>query len=389
MNRNINELQYLRAFAIIVVMTHHMDHNLFTWESVARQTFYTYFSARAALDMFFALSGFVIARLLFHDLANTENRFHDMQVSCIFWVRRAWRLLPAAWLWLVITLALTIFFNQSGVFGAVRDAWSGVLTAFLQVANLKFGDCFLHYSCGPTFAYWSLSLEEQFYIFLPILLIFARKWFLHVILILAFTQMFVLPLLLPDHMRLQGFLLGVLLAIWSKSPTYRIFEPTILGRSKVLRWGVLGFLLTCICAMNANIIPQFMLLQLSALIGTALVFIASFNNGYLWKVDGALKAFGLWLGSRTYTMYLCHIPMYLLTREVAWRILGPEQPLGPQHFWYLLVAGVGATVVCSELTYSFLEKPLRIRGIRLSNEMKKRQQAERSATADNKLPLID
>lgn len=388
MKRNINELQLLRGFGIVAIMIDHTEFNLFPWQSEAMEKFHTYFSATAGMDMFFALSGFVIARLLFSDFQSIQDRFSSMQIVSVFWLRRAWRLLPAAWLWLTLTVLLALLFNQHGSFGAFRDAWSGALTAYLQVANLKFGDCFMHYSCGPTFPYWSLSLEEQFYIFLPLLMIFSGKWFVRILLVLAFTQMFVQPLVLPDYMRLQGFLLGVLLAVWSRSPTYRIFEPKFLGKNKLVRWATVSFLMMCMFAMSNKIVPQFMIFQLSAIIGAILVFIASFDQNYLWK-DGWLKTLGLWLGSRAYAMYLCHIPVFLLTRELCLRLMEPGTILGPEHFWYLLAGGVSLVVVLSEATYSLIERPLRSRGMSITNQMKQRQQAEREAAEAGKTPLID
>lgn len=378
MNRNINELQYLRGFGILVVMLHHMKGNLFTWNSVHLSTFYTYFAGTAALDMFFVLSGFVICRLLTNDLGRAQDRHHALQISCVFWLRRAWRLLPAAWLWLALAVLLTILVNESNAFGSVRDAWGGALAGFLQVANLKFGDCWLGgYFCGPTFPYWSLSLEEQFYIFLPLLMMFSGKWFLRIILVIAFTQFFVPALTLPSYIRLQGFLLGVLLGIWSHSPTYRIFEPVFLKNRKWVRLAVLSTLLLFMCSMNHRLVPGFMLFQLSAIIGALLVFIASFDEGYLWK-EGWITKFGLWLGSRAYAMYLCHIPLFYLTREIAYRILGPDVKLGQEHFWYLLLGSLFLIVVLSELTFSLLEKPLRRRGMKISDQLTTRQQQERA-----------
>jgi peptidoglycan/LPS O-acetylase OafA/YrhL len=272
MNRSINELQLLRGFGILVVMLHHMKDNLFTWSSVYLKTFYTYFAGTAALDMFFVLSGFVICRLLTNDLGKAENSLDSMQISCVFWLRRAWRLLPAAWLWLVIAVLLSIVANDSNAFGSVRDAWGGALSAFLQVANLKLAHCWTEgYFCGPTFPYWSLSLEEQFYIFLPLLMIFSGKWFLRILLAIAFTQFFVPVLTLTPFVRIQGFVLGVLLAIWSKSPTYRVFEPVFLKNRTWIRRLVLCTLLLWMCSMSTNIVPGFMLFQLSAIIGAILV----------------------------------------------------------------------------------------------------------------------
>ena len=78
-------------------------------------------------------------------------------------------------------------------------------------------------------------------------------------------------------------------------------------------------------------------------------------------------------------MYLCHIPLFYLTREIAFRILGPDVPLGPQHFWYLLLGSMTLIVVCAELTYSLLEKPLRRKGMLIAGEMMARQESERAA----------
>jgi len=378
MNRNINELQLLRGFGILTVMAHHMNGSLFTWGGPWLARLKIYFAGTAALDMFFVLSGFLIFRLLYGDLGRAEDRFHSLQVACIFWVRRAWRLLPAAWLWLAIALLLSIFANSSGVFGPVKDAWGGVLSAFLLVANLKFGDCYLRYSCGPTFPYWSLSLEEQFYIFLPLLMIFARGWMLRILLLLTFTQYFIPALTLPGYARLQGFLLGVLLGVWSLSPSYGIFEPVFLRGRPWVRRVVLCVLLLWMCSMNRNIIPPYLIPQLSALSGAFLVYLGSFDRNYLWQ-DGALKQFGIWLGSRAYAMYLCHIPLFYLTREIAFRLLGPDVQLGPEHFWYLLLGSMTLIVVLSELTYTLVEKPLRRRGMAISAEMMVRQEAERAA----------
>lgn len=388
MNKNINELQLLRGFGIVTVMLHHMNGSLFTWSSIYLSKLKIYFAGTAALDMFFVLSGFLIFRLLFNDLGKAEDRFHSIQISCIFWLRRAWRLLPAAWLWLVLAMLLTIFFNRSGAFGTIQEAWGGALAAFLFVANLKFGDCYLMYSCGPTFPYWSLSLEEQFYLFLPLLMIFSGKWLLRILLVIAFTQFFIPVITFPGYFRLQGFLLGVLLGIWSHSPTYRIFEPVFLQNRPWVRRLVLCVLLGWMCSMNPKIVPSFMLAQLAALSGAFLVYFASFDKNYLWQ-DGRFKQFGIWLGSRAYAMYLCHIPLFYLTREIAYRVLGPEVELGPEHFWYLLIGSMTMIVVLSELTYTLLEKPLRRKGMMIAAEMVTRQQAEREALKSGRSNLID
>ena len=109
MRRTIDELQMLRGFGILAVIAHHSATSLFAWKSPDVNRFLAYFSANAALDMFFVMPGFLIFRLLHSELGKSEDRYHSIQISCIFWLRRAWRLLPAAWLWLVIAMLLVIF----------------------------------------------------------------------------------------------------------------------------------------------------------------------------------------------------------------------------------------------------------------------------------------
>jgi len=389
MNRNIEELQLIRGFGVLVVMVGHMHNNLITWANPYVRTFYHYFEGTAGLDTFFALSGFVICRLLLNDLGKARDNFHAMQISCVFWLRRGWRLLPAAWLWLVLIMLLTLFANESGAFGSVKHAWGGVLTSFLQVANLKFAHCWTEgYFCGPSFPYWSLSLEEQFYVFLPLIMIFSGKWFVRIMLALLITQFFIPVLTFPAFFRLQGFVLGVLLAIWSTSPTYRIFEPVYLKNSPWARRIVVTILIGLMCTLDQRAIPAFMIFQLGALNGAVLVYLSSFDEGYLWR-DGWLKTLGLWLGSRAYAMYLCHIPVYYLSREIAFHILEPGSKLGNQHFVYLVVGAVGLVFLLSELTHILVERPLREKGMRITNEMKKRNEKEYNVGVETSRPLID
>jgi peptidoglycan/LPS O-acetylase OafA/YrhL len=378
-NKSIDELQLLRGFGVIVIIIHHMNGNLFTWSTPFLKTFYSYFDGNGWLEMFFVLSGFLITRLLIKDLNHAKSLHHSLQISVIFWIRRVWRLLPVALLWIFIAISMTIFINTSGSFGSTNDALRGALAAILQVANFHLENCYhASYGCGPTFPYWSLSLEEQFYIVLPLLLIFARKWFLQIVILLTFTQFFI-PFLVFDPIRLHGFLIGVLLAVWSNSSTYQIFEPKFLKNSVWGRRLLLWSLLISLSLMNPNLLGKYLNMPLSAIIGGILVFIASFDQAYLWQ-NKWTKRLGLWLGSRSYAMYLSHMPLIYLTREIAYRV-NPNTILGPDHFWYLLVVSMILIFVLSELSYSLLEKPLRSKGIAITREMQMRQDAERKKLA--------
>jgi peptidoglycan/LPS O-acetylase OafA/YrhL len=368
MNSIIVEIQLIRGFFIFIVVVGHMTGNLITWSAPGSDAFYHYFDGTAALDLFFVLSGFVICRLLLVDLGKTNSQ----QVAIIFWVRRIWRLLPAAWLWLVLILLLTKFFNTSGAFGGFRDAWAGALSAFLQVANFKLLDCFDEgFYCGPSFPYWTLSLEEQFYLFLPLFMIFSKRWFVPAVFIILFTQMFVPALMMPPTVRLHGLLLGILLAVWSTRPSYKIFEPTFMSNKWVSRI-FLGSLIALLCVSGSRVLPEYVIYQLGSIIGLIIIYLTTWNAGYLFA-DKSLYKLGLWLGDRAYVMYLNHIPVMYMTREIFYRVLGPDVKLGPEHLWPLVGSSLVLILLLSDLTFRFVERPLRRKGVRISKEMAQKQ----------------
>src|SRR5262249_6765248 len=116
------------------------------------------------VDLFFAISGFVIASSL---LRQPRHRSFS-EFALPFYVRRIFRIWPAALLWLLVPLLASRYFNTSGAFGHTRTLIGESIAASLQVANVYFGLC----QCGKEYVYWSLSLEEQFYILFPLLLFF-------------------------------------------------------------------------------------------------------------------------------------------------------------------------------------------------------------------------
>ena len=121
MKKRIDDIEVLRAFAVILVIVEHMHFNLFAWNTPALESFYRYFGGWTGVDLFFAISGFVIARDLVPRLRGAGDRQAYVGVTLVFWVRRCWRLLPSAWTWLAIILLASVFFNRSGAWGSVTN----------------------------------------------------------------------------------------------------------------------------------------------------------------------------------------------------------------------------------------------------------------------------
>ena len=137
-------------------------------------------------------------------------------------------------------------------------------------------------------------------------------------------------------------------------------------------------LFTLMCTVSHRIIPSYAVHQVSSLIGVIMIFITTWNVGYLFA-DKWVYSLGLWLGDRAYAMYLCHIPVMYMVREIAFRVLGPDVSLGPQYFWYLVVPTLVLIVFLSDMTYRLVERPLRSKGVGIARGMSDRFAEERAA----------
>lgn len=145
------EIDGLRAVAVIPVILFHMGLNWIPGGFIG-------------VDVFFVISGFLITSIIKKELEEGTFSFRD------FWARRVRRILPAMIFVTACTLAVTYFF----VFRPDQQAiGKQALAALLSVANIYFwrstGDYWGAAAEESPFLHsWSLSVEEQFYLFFPI-----------------------------------------------------------------------------------------------------------------------------------------------------------------------------------------------------------------------------
>jgi len=357
----ILDIEILRALAVIGVVIHHARTDLFTWSSPGLERLGVFFGGWVGVDLFFAISGFVIGRSLLPRLqAAGNNRLDSAQVILAFWIRRAWRLLPSAWLWLLLILAGAIAFRESGTFGDLRANLEATVAGFLQIANLRFLETFMRSEYGASFVYWSLSLEEQFYLLLPIVVLLSRRWLVPVLLFIVIYQLLQERTLAMMMFRCDGMLLGVLLAIWSQHPSYQLARPEFL-RSLPLR-GTLPLLvvLGCLALLGSDELRiASHRMSVIALLCVLLVWMASYNDDLL--LPQPLRRLAAWLGARSYAIYLIHVPAFFLTHEI-WQRAYPGATAGPEQLLvYTFLAGT-LILICAELNYRWVEQPLRRQG---------------------------
>lgn len=231
-------LDLMRTTAILLVVFHH---------GFAILSF-QFIPLPDGVDIFFVLSGFLIGGIIIKSLEKNKGfTLHDLKV---FWFRRWFRTLPAYWFTLFLNVVLYFFINlqEKSVKETVKlivikdKLWQFIFFGQNLFGNLK----------TPFFSEsWSLSVEEWFYLLLPIILLLSlkigflqyRAVFLSIIIIIVspmvaryflsdiHTQGTWLPTRMIVIMRLDGIGLGVLMAyikrykstIWNKMAGFKIF----------------------------------------------------------------------------------------------------------------------------------------------------------------------
>jgi len=370
-HKRIDEIEVLRALAILITLIHHAFSNLLIFRLDAREQLYSHFTFWGGVDIFFVVSGFVIAKDFFSRQKLAPASTPYWRITVAFWVRRAFRILPSAWLWLGLYLLATIFLNYTTAFGAFQRNIDDTITALLQYANFHQYQCAQgQATCGVNGIYWSLSLEEQFYLFLPLLIFVSRK-FLPVVLGVIFLLQFFLPRVewsLGWAFRTDAFVLGVLLSIWSAKENYHKFAPTLLARFSVVRW-LSGIIL--VFAVLAIPAPQNKItwaVGWLSLVCAVLVWMASYGKGYL-MMPGTLRNVLVWIGARSYAIYLTHMFAFRLTIELLYRDLPKGQLYTSDSALLFSVVSIVFILIFSEFNYRFIEKPLRLLGRKLSDKI--------------------
>lgn len=361
-SQKIEEIQVLRAIAVILVVVFHSRFDLTGTPHPDLRDLFDYLGGGAGVDLFFVISGFVIARNLVPNLQATTSTAERKQALVVFWLRRVFRLLPSAWFWLGFTLVCTQFFNESGAFGHFKAAYEGALAAVLNVANVRFMACFDHFECGPTFVYWSLSLEEQFYFVLPILILLSRRFLVPVLVVLLLSQLPEATSVLAGF-RFGGLILGVLLAIFTQTRSYRWVEPEGLATRRWVSAPLFLLLLLVLSTVQGpelKVVSGTLKYDLAVIPGALLVLLASYDRGYLVP-PGMLRNLLSWIGERSYALYLIHIPVFYLSREILF-----DTPLAgstsTQQWINHGLLSVALLLILSECSYRLIELPWLHRG---------------------------
>ena len=340
----IKEIDGLRALAVIMVLAYHL-----------KMPFAK--SGLLGVTVFFVISGYLITGILINEIE--ESGGVDLKN---FWLRRIRRLLPAVLSMAVVMIFVSAVVNRvvftkgcndllSAVFG--YNNWWQIFRKVSYFENAGAPSPFTH--C------WSLAIETQFYLIYPILLILLSKVrnrgkvFAAVTAALAVISVVLMGVLYsPDgdpsrvyygtDTRAFSLLIGALAAIQKE---YHIIKVKLRGKL----WAVIGSISVLILIgmmMFISSYSSFLYYGGQAIVSALAAFVVyavTVSRSPLNIILGSsiLK----WIGDRSYSIYLWHYPIIVLMSG------------GKRAAWWIVILEVVLSVGLAELSYRFIETPVR------------------------------
>lgn len=305
-----SDIQTLRALAVLAVVVGHMNP---AWLP----------GGYLGVDMFFVISGFVIAQMLIN--AQASGVF-DLRA---FWLQRLWRIVPAYAVMLGVVGCVTALLFLPKNFQEFQQSWWHALGFLSNQFFAGYGDYFSPTVVEqPLLHTWSLAVEMQYYVVFPLAFVVMNRWGClkalpwQFLLALALTEWwwrsttYSPPLYYALLLRVPEFLLGASLAVWG--------GRRMVSEAQAPLWVSLGVALLLVAFAGVNEARFSPLAAMLACVGTALVIGVGVSRG-LWARFFSWPLL-VWVGGLSYSLYLWHWPLLAWARytlgDFDWSVLG-------------------------------------------------------------------
>jgi peptidoglycan/LPS O-acetylase OafA/YrhL len=334
------DIDGLRAVAIIAVLAFHAFPQLVHGGFIG-------------VDVFFVISGYLISIIIYSNLKNQSFSFRD------FYFRRIRRIFPALLIVLVSTYVFGWFFLTPREYETLNQQ---IASGAGFISNFQFWRQSGYFDIAadkkPLLHLWSLAIEEQFYIFWPLLLwIFWKLRSNLLLMVIGFAissfclnvyKIGVDPIgdFYSPQTRVWELLFGAVLAYME---LYSCKKSTLWANKIFIHaQSIIGFLLICFSTIFFN--KSFAFPGWWALLPVfgSVMLISAGSGGLVNRV--LLKSRPMvWVGLISYPLYLWHWPILSLARI---------------YFGEVLTAGYASIALCASfvfawLTYKYIEQPIR------------------------------
>lgn len=300
------------------------------------------------VDVFFVISGFLITQIIVREVEGGKFSFIE------FWARRIRRILPAVLVVVITTFLVGYFILEPLALSSLGK--SGVAYSLL-VSNVFFWRANDYFSeaadLQPLLHTWSLSVEEQFYLFYPLVLVFLlrkkRAHVIHILFFLLFVSLVISIWAVPKFPSGAFYLLptrawelilgGVLALKGSELKSSNAVKEAVSGL------GLLFILWTMFAYDSATTFPG-----LNAILPTlgAVFFIGANSSGV--TLSGKVLSWKplVYIGLASYSIYLWHWPVLVFVKHLFVDVST-----------LIIVLSLLVTVLLSFLSWRFIEIPFR------------------------------
>ena len=293
-----NDIQGLRAFAFLLVFVFHVNQ---AWLP----------GGFLGVDIFFVISGYLMTNIILDEIQNKRFNFYQ------FFLKRIKRIVPAYVFFLsIVSLAGIVIFSYEDTFATLKGT---LLYTSLFISNILFALEDNYFGArlneNPFLHTWSLAIEMQFYLFLPILLYVFRKHatktlVFFIILGTLYSSYYIYFLASKNLMyfsliaRFPEFLVGgVFSQIFKQSIDFNRTKNNVIASISLI------VLLACCFFITSNSnFPG--ILALLPCIGTAVLL--SVKNNFI--SDFFSKKIPVYIGELSYSLYLWHFPILAFLR---------------------------------------------------------------------------
>jgi len=310
------------------------------------------------VDVFFVISGFLISSLLIKE-AQSTGRIDFLK----FYERRVKRIAPALYVMLLATTAAACFVLVPADLTALAESQ---LAALVFVSNIYFWQKSSYFDIGnelkPLLHTWSLSVEEQFYVFFPLLLLAIKTrstrfkgWVIGGLLLMSC----VLAQVLCYYKPVASFYLLPTRAfemLAGSMAAYLMSTPHMMGRLERIPEAGHQFIMTA--ALAAIVLPMLVpveswalplpgVISLMPCTGAALVCMLGYRQNWVSRLLSFAPIVGV--GLISYSLYLWHQPLFALARVRS------VNHLSQTDYLYL----IALTFLLAIASWRFVEQPIR------------------------------
>ncbi|MDP1712750.1 MAG: acyltransferase family protein [Candidatus Nanopelagicaceae bacterium] len=349
------DVQILRGVAVIAVLVFHAKESLFPWGFLG-------------VDVFFVISGFVVMPLIVQVFSPDAPQEKTSILSRLrrFYRRRFYRLIPALGTTVAISALLIFLFLPSPEHGrfASLGISSLLLTGNFGAYKFSGGNYFLP-NPNPLVHMWSLSAEEQVYILIPIVLFFLfrlreRLGVEKIVLLFGLTTFAI-----DRFLSLQPSVLGTVGVIDVRgflfySPLSRVTEFAVGGyvyflSRRIQKQSTQPALLSALIAATLAYVlflPSVSILH-SAYSACGITALLLYFQS-LSKTPRYIGSFMNWMGDRSYSIYLVHMPLISIAKY--------SPIMGGANRTVQTAMAVTLSILFGALLYNQVENRFRIRG---------------------------